>query len=169
MAEPSFSGRVSVSVADDGETAVVISLVEGNQTSQQSGKTSAEFSKDMDNKLLSSYNTEALPDYRNSFKTESCQQEAEIYLSRQNCHTALHLLPPSELKKYSDDAVERASTHSNNMTESGLALDLGISMGSEPPNPILWNCPRLIYFQFYDWSCYRLYFFMHIFYRHEEQ
>lgn len=130
LAEPSFSGRVSVSVADDGETAVVISLVEGNQKSQQSAESILDFSKDMDNRVLSSstsntLNSEALPDYRNNLKPDSCPQETEVYLSRHNCHTALHLLSPAELKICADDAVERAPTHSNNnVTESGLGLHL---------------------------------------------
>lgn len=127
-----------MSVADDGETAVVISLVEGNQKSQQSGESIVEFSKDKDNKVLSSstsntLNSEALPDYRKNFEPDSCPQETEVYLSRHNCHTALHLLSSAELKICADDAVERGPTHSDNMTESGLGLDLGISMGSDTP------------------------------------
>ncbi|XP_042024276.1 uncharacterized protein At4g10930-like isoform X2 [Salvia splendens] len=116
LAEASFSGRVSVSVADDGETAVVISLVEGNQKYQES---------DMDNKVLtcstsSVSNAEALPEKRNSFDPESCQQETEEYLS------------PAKQKISAGDIVERAGTHLNDkMTESGLGLDLGTSMGSD--------------------------------------
>lgn len=142
-----------MSVADDGETAVVISLVEGNQKSQQSGESIVEFSKDMDNKVLSSstsntLNSEALPDYRKNLEPDSCPQETEVYLSRHNCHTALHLLSSAELKICADDAVERAPTHSDNMTESGLGLDLGISMGSDTPcDCILKNLPLLIYLE----------------------
>ncbi|KAL1569189.1 hypothetical protein AAHA92_00699 [Salvia divinorum] len=122
LAEASFSGRVSVSVADDGETAVVISLVEGNQKFQESG---AKCGMDMDNKLLtcstsSVSNAEALPEKRNSFDPESCQQETEESLS------------PAKQKICAGDSVERARTHLNDkMTESGLGLDLGTSMCSD--------------------------------------
>ncbi|KAH6805091.1 hypothetical protein C2S51_029922 [Perilla frutescens var. frutescens] len=130
LAEASFSGRVSVSVADDGETAVVISLVEGNQKSQESGESIVKCSKDMDNKVISgstsnTLNSEALPDYRNNLEPDSCQQEMEVYLSRHNCHTAMHLVSPAELKICADDTVKRAPAYSNDkMIESGLGLDL---------------------------------------------
>ncbi|XP_057810015.1 uncharacterized protein At4g10930 isoform X3 [Salvia miltiorrhiza] len=115
LAVASFSGRVSVSVADDRETAVVISLVEGNQKYQESD---VKCSKDMDNKLLSSStssasNAEALPEKRNSLDPDSCQQETEESFS------------PAKQKISADDIVERAPIHLNNkMTESGLGLDL---------------------------------------------
>lgn len=120
LAEASFSGRVSVSVADDGETAVVISLVEGNHNYQESD---AKCSEGMDIKVLSSTtsttsNAEALPEYRNSLDPDSCQQETQVLLS------------PAEQKIGAHDAVERAPTQLNNKTtEPGLGLDLGQSMG----------------------------------------
>ncbi|KAI3453835.1 hypothetical protein Pfo_010498 [Paulownia fortunei] len=139
LAEASFSGRVSVSVADDGETAVVISLVEGNQGSQESSESVLGCSKDMENTLLSSSvsnipKSEALTGDRKSVEPNSCQQEMELSLSRDNCYSSSHAISPAELKISADDAVERAPRHLNKkMIDSGLDLDLGLSMGSDTP------------------------------------
>lgn len=141
LADASFSGRVSVSVADDGETAVVISLVEGNQESQES-ESVVRCGKDMENTLLSSStsnmpNSEAPLGYRNSLEPNSCLQEMEPSLSRDNCYTSSHSVSPAELKISADDAVKRAPRHLNNkMIDSGLGLDLGLSTGSDTPG----NC-----------------------------
>lgn len=106
-----------MSVADDGETAVVISLVEGNQKYQEPD---AKCSEGMDTKVLSSStsttsNIEALPEYRDTL--DPCQQETQVLLS------------PAEQKICADDAVERAATHVHNKSDSGLGLDLGKSIG----------------------------------------
>ncbi|KAK6117001.1 hypothetical protein DH2020_049245 [Rehmannia glutinosa] len=90
LTQASFSGRVSVSVADDGETAVVVSLLEGNQESQESSQSVLGCSKDMGNTLLSS---------------------------------SISSIPS-----------EKSPRHLNKKTiDSGLGLDLSISMGSDTP------------------------------------
>ncbi|GFP79301.1 uncharacterized protein at4g10930 [Phtheirospermum japonicum] len=62
LAEASFSGRVSVSVADDGETAVVISMLDDeNQESQESSQLAVGCSKDMGNTLLLPSSESSLP------------------------------------------------------------------------------------------------------------
>ncbi|KAK4422508.1 hypothetical protein Salat_1833300 [Sesamum alatum] len=135
--EASFSGRVSVSVADDGETAILISLLEGNQESQESSKSVFECSKDMENTLFPAstsdvLKSEALPDNRNSLGPNICQQELELSLSQDNCYSSSHSVSPGQLKISTDDAVKQRPTHINNKgVDSGLDLDLGLSMCSD--------------------------------------
>ncbi|KAG8382120.1 hypothetical protein BUALT_Bualt05G0043500 [Buddleja alternifolia] len=136
LEEASFSGRVSVSVADDGETAVVVSLIEGNERNQESV---LGCSKDMENTLLCSSlsntpNSDALPGDINSVEPNSGQQEIELSLSRDNSYAPSHSISPSQLKINADDAAKRASIPvKNRLLDSGLDLDLGLSMSFDSP------------------------------------
>ncbi|KAL0447749.1 UNVERIFIED_CONTAM: hypothetical protein Slati_1902800 [Sesamum latifolium] len=134
--EASFSGRVSVSVADDGETAILISLLEGNQESQESSKSVFGCSKDMESTLFPAstsdvLKSEALPGNRNSLEPNICQQELELSLSQDNCYSSSHSTSPGQLK-ISDEAVKQSQKHLNNeVVDSSLDLDLGLSMCSD--------------------------------------
>ncbi|KAL8503616.1 hypothetical protein ACS0TY_022377 [Phlomoides rotata] len=132
-AEASFSGRVSVSLADDAETAIVISLVEENQDSEESGKSVMQHGIDMENTFISSSTSnmsksESLPDYANNLEHKSCQHEMGLSLPQDNCFTSTHSLSPVELKISADDTVERAPTHLNNkVVDTALGLDIDLS------------------------------------------
>lgn len=142
LAEASFSGRVSVSVADEGETAVVISLVGGNKESQESNVSVLGCSKDKEKTLVSCSisdmpNLEALPEDRNSVEPHSCRKEMEISLPQDDCYSPIRSMSPTELKISADDAVRSAPSHINNkLNDSGLDLDHGLPMGSDTPG----NC-----------------------------
>ncbi|PIN20145.1 hypothetical protein CDL12_07161 [Handroanthus impetiginosus] len=130
--DASFSGRVSVSVADDGETAVVISLIEGNQETQESNESVVRKSRDMESTLSSTiYNmpkSEALPGNRSSVEHNTGQEEMEVSLSCDNCYGSSHSKSPARL----NDAVNSAPIYVNNkMVNSGLDLDLGLLMDSD--------------------------------------
>ncbi|KAL7111840.1 hypothetical protein ACP275_05G114900 [Erythranthe tilingii] len=135
LAEASFSGRVSVSVADEGETAVVISLVDRNQESRESNESVLGCSKDGETALLSCSvsdmpNLEALPGDRNSVEPNSVHQEMELSLS------PISTLP-AELKKIADDALRTAPRHINNKTieiDASVGLGLDLPMDSDTPD-----------------------------------
>ncbi|KAL0304899.1 UNVERIFIED_CONTAM: hypothetical protein Sangu_3061200 [Sesamum angustifolium] len=135
--EASFSGRVSVSVADDGETAILISLLEGNQESQESSKSVFGCSKDMENTLFPAstsdvLKSEALPGNSNSLGPDICQQELELSLSQDNCYSSSHSISPGQLKISTDEAVKQPPKHLNNkVVDSSLDLDLGLFMCSD--------------------------------------
>ncbi|KAL6578737.1 hypothetical protein OROMI_008953 [Orobanche minor] len=134
----SFSGRVSV--ADDGETAVVISLLEENQVCQESSQSAVFCSKDMGNTLLPSSisslpKLEELPGDRESVEPNSSQQGIEVTLSQDNGCSSSHAILPAELNTNGDVAVGRGPGHLNKkMIDSGTDLDHGIAMGSDTPD-----------------------------------
>lgn len=110
-ADASFSGRVSVSLADDAETAIVISLVEGKQDSEESGKSVVQRES----------KSESLLGSTNNLEDNSCQQEMGLSL-------------PVGLKISAADTAESAPTHLNNkIVDTDLGLDLGLSTGPDMP------------------------------------
>ncbi|KAA8528223.1 hypothetical protein F0562_035526 [Nyssa sinensis] len=91
LVEAAFSGKVSVSVADAGETAVVISMIEGNQgTAGPSEKCSSmgEVSKDLNvetlvsNSSANSYKLETPSSEKSTIQSNLEAQELGLYLSR---------------------------------------------------------------------------------------
>ncbi|CAA0838233.1 Uncharacterized protein SHERM_04842 [Striga hermonthica] len=127
----SLSGRVLVSVADDGETAVVVSLIDENQESSQSASAFCK-DKNMGNTFLpssmcSSPKPEAVSGDKESVEPNSCEQgTAELNFSRDNHGSSSHDdVLPAELNTNADGVVEVAPGHlKETMTESGLDLDL---------------------------------------------
>lgn len=149
QAEESFSGKVSVSVADAGETAVVVSFVEGNQwipVSREKGLSPLEASK---NPMTES--CVSIPDANNhqsnmekTINSPGKQQELELSLSHGVIHSLYsNTIGPDDLNKGThgegsgpsslsgtdilNESHDRASISRNG---SDMGLHLGLSVGS---------------------------------------
>lgn len=150
QAEESFSGKVSVSVADAGETAVVVSLVEGNQwipVSREKGLSPLEASK---NPMTES--CVSIPDANNHHQSNSektinspgKQQKLELSLSHGVIRSlSSNTIGPDDLNKGThgersdpsslsgtnilNESHDRASISRNG---SDMGLHLGLSVGS---------------------------------------
>lgn len=149
QAEESLSGKVSVSVADTGETAIVVSLVEGNQStpaSSEKGLSPLEINKNpITESCVSICDTND-----HQIKTEKTivssidEQELELSLSHNvSCSLPSNSLDSDDLKKSSygeksepcsssgtkvlNESHDRTSPSRN---ESDVGLHLGLSVGS---------------------------------------
>ncbi|KAL3818274.1 hypothetical protein ACJIZ3_004179 [Penstemon smallii] len=131
--EASFSGRVSVSLVDDGETAVVVSLVEENERNQESSESVSGCSKDMKTILLCSSTSssniptsEALLDELNSG-----QQEVKLSLSQDNDYSSSQFFPTAQPNINSSDPEKRVTGQLHKkIPDSSLYLDHGLSVKS---------------------------------------
>lgn len=148
QAEESFSGKVSVSVADAGETAVVVSLVEENEWTPASSKDLSPLEVNK-NPMTESY--VSISDTNNHHsKTEktiiSPMEEKELMLSLSHnvfCNLPSNSLGLDDLKKGAygerselssfsgakilDESHDRASPSRN---DSDMGVHLGLSVGS---------------------------------------
>ncbi|GFS38105.1 hypothetical protein Acr_00g0055710 [Actinidia rufa] len=152
LVEVAFSGKVSVSVADAGETAVVVSMVEGYQMTEGPSEklsSTSEIDKDLKIETLSSSSTangpklEAPSDEKSSIQP----QELELCLSQD---TSFSLRSPSsvksELKPSSAEKLVKEPSgfdglvissrkllnepySADEVCESSLGLHLGLSVG----------------------------------------
>ncbi|XP_028774748.1 uncharacterized protein At4g10930 isoform X2 [Neltuma alba] len=149
QAEESFSGKVSVSVADAGETAVVVSLVEGTQWSPVSREEGLSPLEACQNPMTESCSS--ISDVNNhqsntekTVNSPGVQQELELSLSHNvGCSLSSNTLGPDDLKKGTsgersdpsslsgtkifNESHDRASTSRNG---SDMGLHLGLSVGS---------------------------------------
>ncbi|KAL2547612.1 uncharacterized protein Fot_09142 [Forsythia ovata] len=124
--EASFSGRVSVSVADVGETAVVVSLVEGNPRSQELSVSALEYSKDTENTFLSSCIAD-MPKLEAPSSNSTC---AEPNAGGQELEHSLNT---------DDEAIRSPRCMNNKSSESGLNLNFGSSVGSSTVGDVIDN------------------------------
>lgn len=118
-----------MSVADDGETAVVVSLLTGNQGCQKSSEYVLGH-KDMENALLSHSasdmpKSKALPDS----EPYLCQPESALSLSQDTSLGSSCSILPTQLKTNANDSVKIAPEHLNSaIANSGLNLGRGLSL-----------------------------------------
>lgn len=155
--ETAFSGKLSVSIADTGETAVVVSMVGGNQWTQEPGENLlSTLGVEKGQKLeLSNYDDNCCDKEKLSCDKSTIQpvlerQELELSLSHNTFSTSLSNSPvPGELKtSKAAETVEQPSSIDNagntsgkslnesytrnrlSESESGMGLHLGLSIGS---------------------------------------
>ncbi|PSS11298.1 Zinc finger, RING-type, conserved site protein [Actinidia chinensis var. chinensis] len=152
LVEVAFSGKVSVSVADAGETAVVVSMVEGYQMTEgpsEKPSSTSEIDKDLKIETLSSSSTANGPKLEapSNEKTGTQPQELELYLSQD---TSFSLRSPSSVKSElkpssAEKPVKEPSGFdglvissrkllnepysADELCESSLGLHLGLSVG----------------------------------------
>lgn len=113
--EASLAGRVSISVADVGETAVVVSLVERNQSEELS--VSALHGKDTENTFISASLAD-MPKLEAPSSSSACTvpnfggQELELYLNTD------------------DEEIRRPRCLMNKFSDSGLDCNFGLSVGT---------------------------------------
>ncbi|XP_051129465.1 uncharacterized protein At4g10930 isoform X2 [Andrographis paniculata] len=133
LAETSFSGRVSVSVADEGETAVVVSLVDRNQGTQKPSDSVFGCSTNVENTELFNSISNLLESEVLPGNEPKSVQDMELLLSQDNCFGALpSVSPPSEVKIFADDSSGWSPIHVvSDMTDPGLNLGLGTATGTD--------------------------------------
>ncbi|KAK4486345.1 hypothetical protein RD792_009016 [Penstemon davidsonii] len=131
--EASFSGRVSVSLVDDGETAVVVSLVEENQRNQESSEPVSGCSKDMKTILLCSSTSSSNIPTSEALLNElnSGQQEVELSLSQDNDYSSSQFFPTAQPNINSSDPEKRVTGQLHKkIPDSSLDLDHVLSVKS---------------------------------------
>ncbi|KAF7828125.1 uncharacterized protein G2W53_019289 [Senna tora] len=118
QAEESFSGKVSVSVADTGETAVVVSLVEGNQyppASSGKGLSPLEVNKNPISESCVSISSTNSHQSKTEKTTASSMEEQELELSLSHnvfCSLPSNSLGPDDLEKSSFEERSEPSSSS---------------------------------------------------------
>lgn len=149
QAEDSFSRKVSVSVADTGETAVVVSMVDGNKwvpATREKGMLPLEVDGDPPNEsciLISDTNDEQRGTENTIMPLIMEEQELELSLSnnvscsltseslandlKKSDHGASDEQSSFDGKKLFDESHVKTSPFSN---ESDMGLHLGLSVGS---------------------------------------
>ncbi|KAI4315541.1 hypothetical protein L6164_028339 [Bauhinia variegata] len=148
--EGSFSGKLCVSVADTGETAVVVSMVEGNQLIPASSEKSLSFLEvDKDpttESCISTYNTNSHESPREMKIISPMMKEQELELSLSHdipCSLPSNSLVLDDFTKSAGGARSEPSSFDGNMlyneshvgtsssrNESDFGLHLGLSVGS---------------------------------------
>ncbi|CAA3008678.1 hypothetical protein CDL12_07161 [Olea europaea subsp. europaea] len=122
--EASLAGRVSISVADVGETAVVVSLVERNQSEELS--VSALHGKDTENTFISASLAD-MPKLEAPSSSSACTvpnfggQELELYLNTD------------------DEEIRRPRCLMNKFSDSGLDCNFGLSVGTSTAVDVIHN------------------------------
>lgn len=129
--EASFSGKLSVSVADAGETAVVVSFV---KESLGSGKLGAQISNlDASEGTMfdafSSSSTAAAPK-SGVLSSERIKEELELSLSQNTYSSLLQQSELSDRLRVVSSTKSSATPSNDKMLESGLDLRLGLSVSS---------------------------------------
>ncbi|KAK7251441.1 hypothetical protein RIF29_34640 [Crotalaria pallida] len=148
--EDSFSRKVSVSVADTGETAVVVSMVDGNKwvpSTSKKGSLPLEVERNSLNKsdiLMSDTNNEQRGTEKTIMLSIKEEQDLELSLSNNiSCSLTSKSLVHNDLKKSTHGAMGEQSSFdgkklfdeshvktSPSRNESNLGLHLGLSVGS---------------------------------------
>ncbi|XP_073129803.1 uncharacterized protein At4g10930 isoform X2 [Henckelia pumila] len=132
QAKSSFSERVSISVADDGETAIVISLLEGNQRSDWSESRESVLGCDEDMKNTLSMSNSNILNLNNTLSDRNGvdlgQPEREVTLLGDGSYIPSHSLSSSKLKMNIGDADKIAPGQSDNrIPDLGLDYNIGLS------------------------------------------
>ena len=158
LAEDTYARKVSISVADSGETAIVVSMVEGNKLTEEpldNNLSAVEIGKELKTQtfmLTSEDNSQKLTtpsEERSVSKPILKTRELELSLSCETCHSfSSHCLVKRELitsaspindysgsnsSKISLGEVANTSHIGKNLFDSGssdMGLDLGLSVGS---------------------------------------
>ncbi|KZV31504.1 hypothetical protein F511_07355 [Dorcoceras hygrometricum] len=130
QAKSSFSERVSISLADDGETAIVISLLDGNHRSEESRESVLRCDEDVKNTLSTSYsnflNSKETLSERNGVDLNLGQQEMEVTLLEDGSYSSSRSVSSSKLKRNTGDADKTAPGHANDSKpDLGLDYDIG--------------------------------------------
>ncbi|XP_075483507.1 LOW QUALITY PROTEIN: uncharacterized protein At4g10930 [Primulina tabacum] len=132
LAKSSLSERVSISVADDGETAIVISLLEGNQRTEESRESVLGCGEDVKNTLSTSnsnvLNSEETLFDRNGAALHLGQPEMELTVLEDGSYSQSNSLSSPKLKMSTGDADNIAPEHSNNrIRDLGFNHNIGSS------------------------------------------